>query len=242
MIRSPRRSAGRSRLVLAALVTAGGVVLAGCAAGQDAQTARQRPTIDGVDTQTGLVALRNIAIEYPEDGVHREGSDAPLRLVLVNTGETADTLVEVRTDAANEVVFAAAAAPSSEATGSDAATASPGETASGTPTGTPTETPTASGSPDGTSSADASQTPSVTESGAPAPTDLALPPNVTVAVGEGAAGTAIVLKDLTRDLRSGQTVSMTFVLRTGGTVTVKVPVATPYEEIEPAPTIEGGEE
>lgn len=226
MIRSPRRSAGRSRVALAALVTTGGVVLAGCAAGQQTQTARQFSTVDGGNGGVGSIALRDVSIQYPESGRYPEGGDAPLRLVVVNSGDSTDTLTEVRTDAAGSVSFG---------TGSGTPTpdVSAGGTPSETPTGTPTDAPT--GTPGGT--------PAPTETGPPAPTSLAIPPNVAVTVGAGGPGTSIVLTGLTRELRPSAVVSITFVFQTAGTVTIQAPVAVPLQEVEPAPTISaGGEE
>ena len=154
MIRSSRRSAGRSRAVVAALVAAGATVLAGCQAGQLAQTAEQIPTIDGASAQVGPLALRDVTIEYPESGSWPQGSDARLRLIVVNEGRDADRLVEVRTDAADRVTFerrrAVRARPAPERT---------------SPPPPPTATPTPSASPSGSGSPDASGSPSATASG-----------------------------------------------------------------------------
>jgi copper(I)-binding protein len=144
-----------SRSVLAGLVVVGGVVLAGCAAGQIAQTAQQRPTVDGQEAQVGPIAIRYAALEYPDNGVYEQGSTARLRMVVVNTGDASDTLTSVRSTAASGVTIrqgtsaaatgSASAAPSAGSTGSASGSASgsatfspsptPGGTASGTPTG-----------------------------------------------------------------------------------------------------------
>ncbi|HEX6756491.1 MAG TPA: hypothetical protein VF109_11190 [Mycobacteriales bacterium] len=227
MIRSPRRSAGRSRVVLAALVTAGGVVLAGCGAGQQAQTARELPTVDGASAEAGggTIDLRNVAIEYPDRGVYRKGAVARLRAVLVNNGIGADALVEVRTAAAGEVAIeSGGTAPAGEA--------SPSET------GTPSASPSGS-APSG--SAPSTPEPTPTEEGPAGRPTLLIPPNTAVSIGEGDDATAaILLRGLTQELRSSQIVPITFVFRTAGSVTVTVPVGTPPEEVAPAPTIPGG--
>jgi copper(I)-binding protein len=248
VIRS-RRSAGRSRFALAALVTVGGVVLAGCGAGQQAQTAEQRPTIDGNNAEVGPLALRNIAIEYPDNGVYRRGSVARLRLLIANTGNETDELTEVRTNVAGEVAIVA---------GQSAGDASsPSATASATASGSGSATPSGSASPSGSGSATPSEgapddqsvsatPPNPSESPAASPsetgpipgTTVAIPPNTSVSIGEGTAeGSAILLRGLTQELRSSQVVSITFVFRTAGSVTVPVPVADPGGEVEPAPTI-----
>ena len=104
MIRSTRRSAGRSRAVVAALLAAGATVLAGCQAGQQAQTAEQIPTIDGNYAQVGSLALRDVTIEYPETGSWPQGSNARLQLTVVNEGRRRDRLVEVRSVVADRAV------------------------------------------------------------------------------------------------------------------------------------------
>jgi len=48
-----------SRSVLAGLVVVGGLALAGCGAGQFAQTAQDKPTVDGQMAQIGPIAIRD---------------------------------------------------------------------------------------------------------------------------------------------------------------------------------------
>lgn len=238
MIRSPRRRAGRSRVALVALVAAGGVALAGCGAGQQAQTAEQRPTVDGTNAQAGDMALRNIAIEYPDGGRYEQGSDARLRMVLVNEGMQPDALVEVRTDAAERVVFRAAGeAGTVEGTASPTPEPTPTPTATATPTATPGGTPTG---PATASPGSATPTESPTPSEAPT-TRMEIPAEGRVAFGDD--GPAVILTGLTRPLRSAEVVPITFVFERAGSVTVDVAVGVPEEEIAPAPTVErGGEE
>ena len=228
MIRSPRRSAGRSRIVLAALVAAGGVVLAGCHAGQQAQTAEQRPTIDGTDAQVGSLALRGMLIEYPEGGRYAQGDDARLRMVVVNESRDADALVEARTDAAERVTFAPAAA---EPTASAAA----GAAQSGTATATGTASPTASPGPPQTQAPAGGTSPETTAR-------IEIPPNSAVTFRD--SGPAVTLVGLTRELRAAEIVRITLVFAKAGAVTADVAVAVPLSPIPPAPTVgteHGGE-
>lgn len=232
----------RTRVALAALVTVGGVVLAGCGAGQQAQTATQQPTIDGANAEVGPIALRNVAIEYPENGLYRRGAVARLRLLIANTGNAPEELVEVRTEIASEVAIVAGQSnetsprPSLGAKG----TADPSETGAATPTGTPTEGPPeeADQSVSATPPNGASQSPaaSPSETGTIPGTTVTILPNNSVSIGEGSSRSALLLRGLTRELRSAQVVPITFVFRTAGSVTVPVPVEIP-EEREPAPTI-----
>lgn len=244
MIRSPRRSAGRSRAVLVALVAVGGVTLAGCGAGQQAQTAEQRPTIDGTNAQAGSLALRGIAIQYPEGGVHVQGSDARLRLVLVNEGRQPDALVEVRTDAAEDVTFApagqpgegTAASPTPEptATATPSATAS-GATASGSPSGTATASGEASASATGSPTTGAPTASPTEEATEEATSRVEIPPAALVSFRD--TGAEITLVGLTRALRAAEVVPITFVFENAGEVTVDVSVAVPEEEVSLAPTV-----
>lgn len=243
MIRSTRRSAGVSRAVLASLTVVGGLALAGCGAGQQAQTAQQRPTVDGISAQVGPLQLRDVVIEYPEGGKYARGDDARLRMIVVNEGADGDALVEVRTDAADSVTFAATGTPATEE-GTASPTAEPTTSATATATATasvsalPTTTPPAE--PSGTPSGTPAGTPSATAS--PTPTEepfsrIAIPGNGLAALRD--AGPAIELVGLTRELRAAEVVRVTFVFEQAGELTVDVAVAVPDEQVPLAPTVPG---
>lgn len=263
MNRWTRRSAATPRSVLTALVVVGGVALAGCAAGQQAQTAEQRPTVNGQNASLGPLALRDVALEYPSAGVYREGGDARLEMVLANDSGAGDALVEVRTDAAREVRITAAVAG-----GTGSATPTPTETSaepSSTPTGTASGTPTGtrepatpsasagtgepSGSPTTEPSSSESPAPSAagsgsagaTPSGGTEPlTEVPIPSNGLVQFRED--GPRIELVGLTRQLRPAARLSVTFVFRDAGRITLEVPVRVPRGEISPAPTVTSEED
>jgi copper(I)-binding protein len=249
---------------LAALVVAGGMVgglaLAGCAAGQQAQTAEQRPTVDGQNGSLGPLALRDVTLEYPSAGVYEQGGDARLEMVVANDSGDSDALVEVRTDAAQEVrITEAATGGTGEATPtppvetSAEPSSTPTGTASGTPTGTSEpKTPSASagpGEPSGSPSTEASS------SGSPAPspestetpaagagtlTSVPVPSNGLVQFRED--GPRIELIGLTRQLRPAEEISVTFVFRNAGQITLDITVAVPRGEISPAPTVTSEED
>lgn len=259
MNRWTRRSA-TPRSVLAALAVVGGMVLAGCAAGQQAQTAEQRPTVDGQNASLGPLALRDVALEYPAAGVYEQGGDARLEMVLTNDSGAADALVEVRTDAAQEVrITEASTGGTGEATptppeGSSAEPSStPTGTASGTPTGTSEpESPSATagpGEPSGSPSTEASSSespapsPESTESASPGAgtlTSVPIPSNGLVKFRED--GPRIELIGLTRQLRPAQELLVTFVFRDAGEITIDITVSVPREEISPAPTVASEED
>jgi copper(I)-binding protein len=235
---------------VAALIAAVGTMLAGCQTGQQAETAEQRPTIDGTFAQVGPLALRDVRIEYPEGGTWAQGSNARLQLIVVNEARETDELVEVRTDVADEVTFSTEGSGGAPGEGSGEGSASPTvePTGTATPTETGTPTPTETGTPTPTASPSGTASPSPDESGSPSPTptpeptpteeaetSIPIPAMGLVNLAEG--GPEILLTGLTRALRPAQVVPVTFVFAEAGEVTVEVAVATPLEEIPPAPTV-----
>jgi copper(I)-binding protein len=231
--------------VLAGLVVVGGLALAGCGAGQVAQTAQQKPTVDGQMAQVGPLAIRDAALEYPAGGVYERGSDARLRMVVVNSGIASDSLVSVSSPVATDVTISQGA--SAGATGS--ATPEPSESASATaaPSATETASGTAEPSPSaatGTPSGSASGSPSEsgttpTASPTPSPTPenarIEIPPNSYVSFRED--GPRVLLTGLTQRLRPGQNLTVTLRFENAGSVTMTIAVGTPEIELPPAPTV-----
>jgi copper(I)-binding protein len=232
-----------SRSVLAGLVVVGGLALAGCGSGQVAQTAQEQPTVDGSTAQVGPLAIRYAALEYPNAGFYEKGSNARLRMVVVNDSISSDALVAVRTNAAAEVTLTGA----TSAAASDSATPEPAAT-SAEPTPTPTATgsaapsDTASGTP--SASASGSAGPSDTASASATPTEqpavqVAIPPNGYVSfTGDGPR---IELVGLTEKLWPSQPLSVTLVFQKAGEVSMTIAVATPDREVSPAPTVDVSE-
>jgi hypothetical protein len=219
---------------VAALIAAGASVLAGCQTGQQAETAEQRPTIDGNFAQVGPLGLRGVTIEYPDRGSWAQGSDARLQLIVVNASREPDRLVEVRTDVADEVTLGAeeSGAPDASPTAEPTGTASATSTSSPSPSGT---------SPSGTASASPDEsTPTATPAPEPTPTEEAetgIPIPAVGVLNLRDDGPEILLTGLTRMLWPAQVVPVTFVFAEAGEVTVQVAVAVPTEEIAPAPTV-----
>ena len=82
---------------------AGLLVLAGCDAGNDAETAQETPDTAGVDGSVGAVSVDDVFLDA-EDTV-AAGASVPLRGVLTNDAEEADRLVGVATPAAATVAL-----------------------------------------------------------------------------------------------------------------------------------------
>jgi copper(I)-binding protein len=83
------------------------LVLAGCGAGQDAATARTRPSIPGVDANAGDIQVRNAVVEFSSEG-YAPGDDALVTLSIANDGEVPVTLTRASSDGAASVTVAGA--------------------------------------------------------------------------------------------------------------------------------------
>jgi copper(I)-binding protein len=98
-------TAGSSAVVrlssLAAGAAVGLLVLGGCDAGQEAETAQETPDVAGVNGTVGEVSLDDVFIEA--DGTIEAGGSAPLRAVLTNDAQQDDDLLRVTTPAAASV-------------------------------------------------------------------------------------------------------------------------------------------
>ena len=221
---------------VAAAVTLGvaALLVAGCSAGQTAQTATQKSTVDGTAGTAGDIGLRYVRLAYPEGGKYPAGATATLEFFAVNSGPFADRLVSVRAADAAQVtmqpagVAAPASGPTQTATG-----AGTGTTGGGTPTTTGTAGPT--GTASGT--ATATVTGSASAPAGPAQVPVPIPPNSLVAFVED--GATVQLIGLAHDLLSGQTVPVTFSFARGGMLTLDVPIATslaPLPKPEPVLT------
>lgn len=93
---------GRRRIARVIGLTLGAALISSaCAAGQLAQTADQKASIDGVDKSLGSIDLRAVAIQAPQTGTpaYRPGTAAQLIIVFVNDGAGPDTLTSITSPA-----------------------------------------------------------------------------------------------------------------------------------------------
>jgi copper(I)-binding protein len=239
------------------LAVAVALLTSGCAAGQQAQTADQKAVEAGTEANAGNIGLRTVLIESPvgRTPYYPVGSDASLRLVLVNSGAKADQLTGITSpaftswgafattadaaavsEAANPQTSAAASSSAPAAASSSAPASGSSSAGSGAPgTG-------ASGS--GAASSSAPATPSSTPTQLPTPsTSVALPAGTSVSWSVPDAKGALLLMHLKQRLYPGTTVQLTFTFAEAGTITVQVPIAlsaSAYSSVIPAPT-SGGE-
>lgn len=95
-------------------VLAAALLLAGCGAGQSAQTYREKATGDSTNVNVGEISVRNLAVRAPQDGrVLPQGSSARVSVTLINSSTDPDTLASATSPAASSVKVAG---PSTELT------------------------------------------------------------------------------------------------------------------------------
>jgi copper(I)-binding protein len=196
------------------------LLVTGCAAGQQAQTVEQTPSIDGVQAEAGTIAIRAAGIATPKSGAsYAKGAEAPLRMVIVNRGTAADKLVSVTSPAAGGVTFSAGASSSSATSGASPAVSTPAGTASSSASGSAPASGSASSSP-----------------GASQNTPIELPARQAVQIGFGSGGPSVVLTGLTSELFPAQPAPVTLTFSSGASVTVVLAVQL-SSEAPTAPTV-----
>jgi copper(I)-binding protein len=111
--RSSRRSAKLAVLASGALI--GVAAISGCSAGQIAQTAMEKPAVDGNQATVNNVALRDVHISARQTGDYlRPGATVDLALVAVNESpDITDRLVGITTDIGKVTVTGDATLPAS---------------------------------------------------------------------------------------------------------------------------------
>lgn len=90
----------RHRVAVALLAVS---VLAGCAAGREAQTSNTDAVGDAAEADVGQLQVRNVHLAAPETPLYGEGGDAPLYLTVANRSEVPDSLTAVTSDDAASV-------------------------------------------------------------------------------------------------------------------------------------------
>ncbi|MEU4239126.1 hypothetical protein [Actinoplanes sp. NPDC026619] len=237
------RSLGTRRVALAAGAAMAAVIaLAGCSAGQVAETAMLKAPVSGLNTQSpdGGLLIRNLQVVYNGPDGYAANEDAPLEVALFNQTQQAITVMissKPQQDAGESVVSAqqvglsggaAAASPSAnpEPTGGSSASAN---------SGLPSEQVEAP-------SADASATPAAPATPTKAalePARITIPPlsNVTFLPG-GKQG--LVAQGLSAQLRPGFALALTVEVSTSNQpLELTAPFAVPTSPASRAPGIEG---
>jgi copper(I)-binding protein len=230
-VSDPRRN--RAQLVIGAMIAA--VAVAGCGAGQITQTSRQVAAVEGAGATAGQIAVRNATVEF--DGaaegaaVYPAGGNAPLQMVIVNTGAELDRLVAASSPVATSVeISGVLRIPGGQALtieGAPAQAVAPAPLpAEGAPAAAPGEAQ-ATGAPAAPAAPTAAAAPTATPApGTPPP---ATPEPVAAAPApEGGTGTgSIVLTGLREDVRPGLTYPLVLTFERAGELRFDVPVANP---------------
>jgi hypothetical protein len=119
--RSPHR---RAAAPLAGAFLGAALLLAGCSAGQIAETANKEASVQGVDAEAevgdGSVAVRNAMVAYPGPEGYESGEDAPLDVWIFNDTRS-EVTVTVRPGAVGEDADALVRAASVELVDGDTA-------------------------------------------------------------------------------------------------------------------------
>jgi copper(I)-binding protein len=85
----------------------GAMVLAGCGAGQTAQTSSTRPSIPGVNADAAGILVRNAVVPFAPEG-YQQGGDATVELSIANAGREPVRLVGLTSEGAASVTVTSA--------------------------------------------------------------------------------------------------------------------------------------
>jgi copper(I)-binding protein len=186
------------RRVGAGVAVAAALATSACAAGQQASTANQVPTLDGTYGSVGQINLRGLNIAAPGEGStsYPAGSDVAVKLVIVNNARTTDRLSSITSPGFADWSTYATPADADAVVAANSATASPQ---------TDTAAPTAP---------------------LPAPNrSVRIQPGKRVSWGTPEAKGVLLLIDTTKKLYPGTSIPVTFRFANAGSVTLTVPVA-----------------
>lgn len=70
-----------------------------CAAGQQSQTAHEKPTLDGINGGVGQIKVLGVAFRSPSGPSYPKGASVPLTAYIANDSEAPDKLVKVSSPA-----------------------------------------------------------------------------------------------------------------------------------------------
>lgn len=239
----------RRAAVATGVATLAAIALAGCSAGQVAETSLKKPSVYGVNAESsdGSVFIRNLAVAYDGTAGYAAGANAPLHLGLYNqTRQTITVLISSRPDTATTGKDSVVSAKSVGLVGGSAASSA-----------APTAIPEPSGSrPSDTTddqntvqipSADPSAGPSAGEAPSTAPTPagaVTRPARIEI----GPLGSATFLPEdaeklqatgLTGKLTPGQSINLVFEFSNGAKeLVLRAPVAIPLTPASRAPGFE----
>lgn len=94
---NPARGLSRRTGLLASMIAAAALAVAGCSAGQITQTDTQAAAVNGEQAKVGPLRIGNAVLSYPEGdpAFWAAGSNVPLHMSVVNTGPVDDEIVSL---------------------------------------------------------------------------------------------------------------------------------------------------
>lgn len=207
------------RLMMVALPIAAIVGLAGCSAGQLAETSQIRSAVDGVAADIGSIAVRDASFAPPSGNSYAEGDSLPMNFTVINSALESDQITAATVDGQTAEVRGALSADASSSAGPTSTTA---------PSTSSAPSSSASGS-ESSSAADssASGSASATPAGPLPPTTIMLPAQTLVSVGDNAT---IVLMTTAKQYYPSQLIPVTITFKNAGVLSLKVPVGVPMAE------------
>lgn len=246
----------RVRVLAPAAAIATALLVTSCAAGQQAQTAAEKPTLDGTSADIGNIKLRGLTIDAPTSANWAKGTDAQVRLVIVNTGTRADTLTSISGSAITgwssyDTPDGAAQAQSATSSPTTATLAPLTPSTASTSSSAHRRHRSVSNSPtNGASSSSVAASPSPITPSAVAPVvpqgsrSVTVPAGGRVSYGTPDATKSLLLMKFTQSVYPGTVIRLTFTFANAGSKTVAVPVALsgdPNDSVVPGPSASGQE-
>jgi hypothetical protein len=239
------RSLGTRRAaLLAGVATVAAVALAGCSAGQVAETALKRPSNQGVnaDNSNMSVAIRNLAVAYNGTTGYAEGGSAPLEVGLYNqTTQPVTVLISSRPPTSSTENEGVVSAESIGLSGGAQATGAPSTTLPNPSGSRDSAVPQNSNGPEGSveqPSANPSAAPSasgVDSASATEPARITIAPQGSATFRPGDKE-SLLATGLTGKLAPGGSLNLVFEFSNGATpLILSAPVAIPLSPASRAP-------
>lgn len=215
--------------VVALAVASAATLLSACGAGQVAHTARKTAATQGKNVNVGDIGIRDAALMSSPAITWAEGTDLPLQLALVNLGRANDTLVEVDSELGDvELVDGEYQATTEESAEEHPATPTPTPSESTAEQPAPTPTPAAGGGEGGSA------------------VDLPIGPSQFVPLTGlptvEAPARYLVIKGISKQVRPGNVVPVTFRFQNAGEITLALRFAPPKSARDREPIIGHGVE
>jgi hypothetical protein len=237
-------------VTLVAVAVASTVALAGCAAGQIAQTANQANNSSGATVTVNGIAIRDAQITFPEApagaesaAVYRTGGSAPVEMYVINQSTESDRLVSASSPVAGSVTVEGETdlpAGTMMVVGGESGTGGQSEPGSAQESALPPI-----GSPGGSSSAEptnsAAEPPNTSPTGSAsasgeAPAAGLQPPPALGALAPSTRFARVELTGLREDIQAGLSYEIVLTFERAGQVAVELPVGYPGEPREAAET------